>query len=109
MAYTFLPFMPRCNFAQFSDNLVVELFCLAAPLMGLLLCAVHLLTDVALWRIWGISKKEIAPYFPQCMPADLQAHGRVGSAIVSMILGSPFIDTAETASCIQKCTPSDCG
>jgi hypothetical protein len=98
MSYTFLPFVPGCNFAQFSGNLMVGLFCLAAPLMALLLCAVHLLTDVALWRIWRISKKEIAPYFPQCMPVDLQAHGRVGSAIVSMILGSPFIDMAETVS-----------
>jgi hypothetical protein len=53
------------------------------------------ISDEALSRVWGMSLAHIVPLWP--LPhAGLQVKGRLGSAMVSMILGSPFTDICET-------------
>ncbi|KAH6697158.1 hypothetical protein F5X68DRAFT_226545 [Plectosphaerella plurivora] len=82
------------GFDRLLKNMAECLF-LVIPLSAIILFLVLKITDEALSRIWDMSLLHIVPFWP-FPDTGLHAKGRRGSAMVSMIIASPFTDVAET-------------
>lgn len=81
------------------ENMAEQLF-FVFPLYATILFFALRISDEALSRVWGMSLTHIVPLWP--LPhTGLQVKGRLGSAMVSMILGSPFADICETVRSFQ--------